>query len=394
MNRWRVAAGASIGLGVGWGPFFILSFGLFQKPIIAELHWTRAEFSLGFSLAAVIAALITTLIGALADRYGVKKVTLAGAIGFPVVLAAFGLVHSYGAYLACAAVMGVVGPWTSYPAYLPVLPIWFKRNLGAALSVASSGVGLGTAVAAITAGLFIAHLGWRDALAATAVLLLILGVTNVATMLPAHQTRAAAATPLPDLEGLSFQQAIRTGTFWKLSISFALVILVGVGVNFHFTALLTDRGMTPLHAAAIASLIGTSILIARLATGILLDYFPLRVIGPVLFIGQAVSALLLASGSHGAAPYIAACLVGFAMGGEGDLMPYAFTRQFGAKAYGKIYGFGFLFYNLGTLLGPLVLGEVFSRANSYTPGLAGFAALSATAALLIFFSGNARPAAR
>jgi len=399
ITRWQVAAGTSIGLAVGWGPFFVLSFGLFQKPIITELHWSRAEFSLGFSVATVIAALVTTAIGALADRYGVKKVTLAGTLVFPFVFASFSLMHSYGAYLVCAAVLGIVGPWTSYPAYLPILPIWFKRNLGAAFAIASSGIGIGTAAASILAGLLMAHFGWRSAIAAMAALLLVLGVTNVVLMLP-DQAAAGVTAPAANVQkfeidstGLSFRQAIRTGTFWKLSIGFALVTVVGIGVNFHFAALLTDRGFSPLHAAEVASLIGTSILFARLITGVLLDYFPLRVIAPAIIVGQAVSVLLLAGGWRGATPYVAACLTGITIGGEGNLMPYAFSHQFGVKAYGKIYGFAFLFFNLGTLAGPLLLGAVFAQEGTYAPGLVGFAGLSAAAAALIFFSGNARRSA-
>jgi len=391
MNRWRAAAGASIGLAVGWGPFFILSFGLFQKPIITELGWTRAEFSLGFSIATIIAAASSGMVGALVDKFGARRIAFVGTIAFPAVLAPLSLIHTYPEYLACAVMIGALGSWTSYPTYVPILPVWFKRNLGAAFAVASSGVGFGTAVASLCAGFFIVHLGWRAAIAVLPIPLVVVGLANTLALLPARSADQATELLLVTSTdaGLSFHDAIRTGVFWKLTISFALVILVGIGVDFHISALLTDRGFTTLHAAGVASLIGTSILVARLATGLLLDYLPFRILALVIFLGQATAALLLAGGWGGPAPYIAACLIGVAIGGEGDLMPYAFSKQFGAKAYGKIYGFGFSFYNLGTLLGPLLLGAVYGQANSYVPGLAGFAGLSVTAAILAYFSGNA-----
>jgi len=114
----------------------------------------------------------------------------------------------------------------------------------------------------------------------------------------------------------------------------------------------------------------------------------------VILLGQAVAVLLLAGGWSGAAPYLAACLIGIAIGGEGDLMPYAFSRHFGTKAYGKIYGFGFSFYNLGTLIGPLLLGIAYGHGASYGPGLIGFAGLSLTATALIYCSDDPLRASR
>jgi hypothetical protein len=127
---------------------------------------------------------------------------------------------------------------------------------------------------------------------------------------------------------------------------------------------------------------------------VLLDYLPARWVGLVLFSGQAVAVLILLSGAGGPAPYVVAALLGFATGGEGDLMPYVLSRRFGAPAYGRIYGTAFALFNLGTLIGPLAMGNAFARLGSYDPALMVFCGLSLTATALVFFSagGRASPA--
>jgi len=390
MRRWWVAVGCSIGLAVGFGPIFVFNFGLFQKPMIAELGWNRAQFSLGFSLATLSSAVLITQAGALIDRYGVRPTALAGSLLLPAALLAFSFVHGYPAFLLISAAMGLVGATTSYPGYVSALPAWFERHLGAALAIAVIGVGYGTALAGFFISHFIGDLGWRGAFRALAVAVLVVGLLNL-LVLVRDRPRSVHA---PDARGVEqgesrqvFRSALRSGLFWRLAIAFALVPVVSIGINFHLPAILTDQGYSALQVAAVIGVLGTAIMISRVAVGALLDYVPMRLVGSVLFGGQAAAVLLLLSDTGGTTPYLAAALLGAATGGEGDLMPYAWSKLFGSRAYGKIYSASFALFNVGTLLGPLLLGSGFEHFGSYRPVLIGFCALSLAATLLILTTG-------
>jgi MFS family permease len=386
MRRWLVAAGCSIGLAVGFGPIFVFSFGLFQKPMIAEFGWNRAEFSLGFSLATLCTALLITHVGGLIDRHGIRPVVTAGTLILPAALLAFSLVHSYPAFLLIAAAMGLVGATTSYPGYVSALPAWFERHLGVALSIAVIGVGYGTALAGFLISTFIRELGWRDAFRAMAAVVLTIGLLNVMFLI--RDRPRPARTPEDRVSEQRdsqqvFGSALRSGLYWRLAIAFALVPVVSIGINFHLPAILSDHGYTTMQVAGVIGVLGTAIMISRVAVGALLDYVPARIVGAVLFGGQAIAVLLLLGGSGGATPYIAAALLGAATGGEGDLMPYAWSKLYGTRAYGKIYGASFALFNIGTLLGPLLLGSGYERFGGYRQVLIGFCGLSLAATLLI-----------
>jgi nitrate/nitrite transporter NarK len=394
LRRWGVAAGCSIGLAIGFGPIFVYSFGLFQKPMIAEFGWTRAEFSLGFSLATLLTAMLNYFVGSLIDTHGARRVVFAGVLILPAVLVGFSVVNSYPGFLAVAVTMCLVGATTTYPAYLPLLPPWFKTRLGLAFSLAAAGVGYGAALASLITDIFIRNLGWRRAFVALAGVVLVVGLLNVLFLI---RDKPRDGTPQPKSAdtygdaGLSFAAAARSSRFWRLTVAFSIIPLVGIGINFHLAAMLTDRGFTAQEAAGVIAVTGTSILIGRLATGALLDYASARLVGLVLFAGQGVAVVILASGMGGAAPYIAAALLGMATGGEGDLMPYVLSRQFGGSAYGRIYGTSFAFFNIGTLLGPLLMGIGFSATGSYSIVLVGLACLSCVAAVLVYFTAPGRP---
>jgi MFS family permease len=386
MRRWLVAVGCSIGLAVSFGPIFVFSFGLFQKPMIAELGWNRAAFSLGFSLATLTTALLITYVGGLIDRHGTRPVVTAGCLFLPAGLLAFSYVHSYPAFLLISAGMGLVGATTSYPGYVSALPAWFERHLGVALSLAVTGVGYGTALAGLLISVFIRNLGWRDAFRALAAVVLVIGLLNIIVFIrdrPRADRSAKDQVTEQHESRQVFRTAMRSSLFWRLAIAFALVPIVSIGINFHLPAILSDHGYSTLQIAGVAGVLGGAILGSRLLVGALLDYVSARLVGAVLFGGQALGVLLLIMGVGHATPYIAAALLGAATGGEGDLMPYAWSKLFGTKAYGRIYSASFALFNVGTLLGPLLLGAGFERLGTYRPVLIGFSLLSLAAALLI-----------
>ena len=118
----------------------------------------------------------------------------------------------------------------------------------------------------------------------------------------------------------------------------------------------------------------------------MLDYVQMRYLALVFFGGQAIAALLLLSRAGGAAPWVAAILLGCAQGLDGDLMPYAMRRRFGKKDYAPIFATGYSFFNFAQTLGPLVLGLVYDRVGSYGPVLAVFPVLSLAAAALVYFT--------
>ena len=84
-------------------------------------------------------------------------------------------------------------------------------------------------------------------------------------------------------------------------------------------------------------------------------------------------------------------LVGFGVGAAGPsrdlLVRRAATAQFGAAAYGRVYGFVYSGLDIGLAISPLVFGPLLD-AGRYTAPLVGVAALQAAALLLALSVGS------
>ena len=151
----------------------------------------------------------------------------------------------------------------------------------------------------------------------------------------------------------------------------------------HFASILATRGVSNETAALAISLFGGSSLLGRFATGYLLDRFSASCVAILMFIGVAMGILASAGAAPGTLSLIAACLIGFDLGAETDLIPYMVSRYFGLSSFGEIYGYMFTTFPLGGAVGPFLIGCGFDFTGSYSLTLASFLAAILLSIILI-----------
>ena len=388
MRRWSVLAGSSIGMAVSVGPIFWLVLGLYLKPMTAEFGWSRTDFAVVFSSASVANALMLPVAGYLVDRYGPRRVILAGMTSLCLAVAGMSLVHSYPALIALACVVAVTGCTASYPAYLALPPQWFDKRLGLSLAIASSGIGVGGAIFPHIINASLAARGWRETFVVVAVIAFAIGIANWLLLIrentrpiPMEERRQLGVHEI--LPAVTFREAMRSGDFWMTSIGFGLVFLVTIGINFHFAALIGDRGGSAAEAASAVAALGLASLAGRLVTGALLDRVSVRAVAVIFFLGQAIGCALLFRGGSGTT-ILAAILLGAAQGAELDMLPYVVVRRFGKVAYAQIYGTAYAVLQIGQITSPIILATIFDRTGSYAVGLMLYPVLSLVALALVW----------
>jgi hypothetical protein len=92
----------------------------------------------------------------------------------------------------------------------------------------------------------------------------------------------------------------------------------------------------------------------------------------VFFAAPILGVVLLVVGAgSGVAPYVAAVLIGLALGAEMDLMAFIVSRYFGLKSFGEIFGYLFAIFSLGASVGPIAMGMSFDLTGSYDRGIIG-----------------------
>ena len=393
----RESSSAAVGEPASWRPILVLIgctiaitlnvVGIFNgtqtafiNPMSQEAGWSRAQVSLGLSLAMFALLVVNPFVGRFADRFGPRNVIAVGAPVLGIAVAALGWLPSvYPIYLLGCAIVGIAGALTFNPLYYALIAKWFDRRLGLALGTVSAGTGVGLMIAPIAAQALIADLGWRGAYAALGAFSTI--IVLALTFLLLRDGPKSASTGGEQGRKGAFAD-LKSVLFWRLAFVYCLAGLAINGTVIHLMPLITDRGISPEVAAGIAAVTGLGVFIARLGIGFILDYADAGLIGAVCFVVGALGIGLLITDIP--VPYLALAvfLMGVALGGEGDLLAFMARRAFGMQNYGvniSVLSSAFL---LGVLSGPPLNGLSYDQTGSYATAMIGFVVIMLVAAAL------------
>jgi MFS family permease len=385
-NPWWVVVGGVTGLFVCNGPVLNFTFGVFLKPIMADMGWDRATASFALSFGELLAALTVPLLGLLMDRWTIRRVALPGIVAFALGLLVMGLTpRSLAIFMILSGLTNIAGAVQTPLSYTKAITAWFDPRRGLALGIALAGVGLGGIFIPQIANYAIAQLGWRGAYVVLGILVLAIAFPAVALWVreprPGEGERptgsAAGAPP-----GLSAREAARTTPFWILAATFFFVAMALLGFSGHVVPLLTDRGLSPAAATATFGLFGLSTLCGRLISGYLIDRIFASYIATVFWLAPIAGFALLSTGT-GLFPAGGVVLLGLGLGTEVDLIAFMISRYLGLRAFGTLYGLFFMMFGLGGAIGRFLCGYFFDLFGSYNPALIGAAGSLIIAVVLV-----------
>ncbi len=396
-----VVIGCALGMGGGFAALYFSTLGIFLKPLAAEFGWGRAQTSAATVLAMLGMAVGAILVGRLIDRVGAKRV-LGASIALMASLTAM-MSQLQGQVVQVAALsfaIGLVGVATTPLGYMAVLTRWFAGRLGLALGVSMVGLGVGTVVFPMLAQALITQWGWRTAYMCLA--LAALGAGGIAWFMTfvLAGPQLAAQAPLPsyaqaatfDVQGDSLRQSLRQPRYWGVVGALFMVSAAGLGAAVHTAAFLTDSTITTRTAPQCAALSGLGVVLGRLIAGALMDMHSAAHVGATSFALGGIGLAIVASASPTLLPLLmlGAFLAGFAIGAEGDFIPFVVRHYFGMRSFGAIYGTLFGVYALGGVIGPVAFGLSYDRLGSYIPAFMAASAMCVTAALGTLFLGPYR----
>jgi MFS family permease len=392
---WFVVAAAFAITFVGFGSAY--TFSAFVDSLQRDFGASRGSVSLVFSLAGFLYFGLGILSGPLADRWGARRLAVAGMILIGLGLAAASLARSLTeVYVAYGLGVGL-GVGCSYVPVLGAVQRWFVRRRGFASGLAVSGIGVGTLVMPPFATFLIDALGWRSTYLVLGGLAAVLGV-GMALLIENDplgrglapdgdpvQPGAQAARPA----GASVRDAIGSWRFVGLYAA-CLTCSFGLFVPFvHLVPYALDHGVTPASAALLLGIIGAGSTAGRFFLGGLADRIGRRLALVAMFAGMA-AALVVWVGSTafwGLAGF--AFVYGVFYGGFVALLPTLVMDYFGGRNVGGIIGMLYTSVAFGTLIGPSAAGFAFDIGHSYTlPILASIGANIIAAAIM---AGTGRP---
>jgi MFS family permease len=397
-NPWLVVLGSTVGLTVSVAPLLFQSFGVFLKPIASEFGAKRASASLALTVGNLGLIAGTLFVGRLIDRWGARRVIAASTTLLSFATASFAFSHTLPLFIVLFGVAALCGSGQTVVPYAELLSAWFDSRRGLALGIAMAGIGLGAALLPQVAQWVLGHLGWRGAYIILAGVAFVAAQSAVVLFIRTPRDLATSPERTPSqrgLPGMSAREAVRSADFWLLAVSIFLVVMTTVGATVHLIPLLTDHGASSARATAALSVGGVTQIVGRVVGGYCVDRFHAPKVAAVFFAAPILGVLVLVTNTaNGVGPYVAAALIGLALGAEMDLMAFIVSRYFGLKAFGEIFGYLFAIFSLGASVGPVAMGMSFDLTGSYDRGIIGLGVSLAVAVFLVARLGAYRYPAR
>jgi MFS family permease len=285
---WVAASVAIAILSISYGAPLIVVVGL--KPITAALGGDRSVVALAAALVWVGTGAGGIPMGWLADRIGVRRTVMFGAVMTALGLAVSALGSVWALYLGHAVLIGFLGGGALYPPLLIHISRWFDRRRGAALALISSGQYVAGVVWPSAFQHMILWLGWQATmLAFIAPLALIVPLALL--LRPAPPPGHAAGNSFLTFRGTQ-ALGLRPKTVQALLCAASFLCCVPMAMpSSHLVAYCSDLGIAPAQGAAMLSVLLGSAFASRMLWGWLAD----RIGGlATVLAGSACQALAIA----------------------------------------------------------------------------------------------------
>ncbi|WP_322077680.1 MFS transporter [Burkholderia cepacia] len=420
---WYVVAAAFAVTFVGFGSAY--TFSAFVESLQRDFAASRGQISLVFSLAGFLYFGFGIVSGPLADRFGSRRLAVAGMLLTGAGLAAAGAAHTLlQVYVAYGLGVGF-GVGCAYVPAVGAVQRWFVRRRGFASGLAVAGIGVGTLVMPPLASTLIAQVGWRGAYFTLAVIAVAIGAgmslliendprgrgllpdgeaahepgggaqvaghgAGAPVSAAARRQPVAASAPA----GATVREAVMSRPFASLYAA-CLACSFGVFVPFvHLVPYALDHGVVPSTAVLLLGAIGVGSTAGRFFLGGLADRFGRRASLLAMFAGMAV-ALVAWAGAGTVATLAAFALVfGVFYGGWVAVLPAVVMDYFGGRNVSGIIGVLYTSVAFGTLIGPAAAGFIYDAGGGYLVPILASAAANAIAFAIVATTGRAPVAAR
>lgn len=245
---------------------------------------------------------------------------------------------------------------------------WMEQNRGMAFGIANAGASAaGIVLAPITAMLIASH-GWRGAFTVLGVVALVMTavIWKLAIEHPPRAPGADGANDAHQTPVLPLWQAFRNPNVWLIGLTGGIAIMASTAFLAHVFAFGADRGLTPVHAAYIASSFAAGGVVGKLLFGKLSDWIGPRASFNIALASSAAAFFTLSLISNYLA--IAAVCFWLAMGSSGTLPLINATVAcvFGARIFGTVMGAIWPVVQIPALLGPMLVALIFDATGGYS----------------------------
>lgn len=329
--------------------------GPFMIPMIEDMGWTRAEYTIPRTIGQVVMAATGFIIGSHVDRLGARPFMLVGLAVLSASLYALGEITSLWQWIVLNGLILTLGASLLGNLVVNVtLAKWFVDFRGRAVALAAMGVSFAGVLLTPLITWVIDHLGWREAwqLMSVGVVALMIPVALVIRRAPedhgwhpdghsdADIAGGMGARALQDFNSsMTRAQAIRTPTFYYLVVAFGLFVITIQVVLLQTVPFMTDNGYDRTTAAFMITLASVPALFSKPIWGWLIDSAKPRPLAASSAAFTATSLVIIvwaANAGNLTMVYAGFVLLGFGWGGMIPLQEVIWASFFGRRYLGAV----------------------------------------------------------
>ena len=341
-----------------WGLSYYYDF------IVQQFGWSRAQVTSGNALSKlVVGPLFGFFAGWLVDRFGPRRLMMAGVLMAGTALIGLGSISSLGMFYffyffnALGYVCG--GPLPNQV----LLTRSFEKSRGKAMGIAYLGIGLGGATVPWLSHFLVEHLGWQAALRTLGFLVIVIAFP-LAFFLKEPPTLERPAA----IERISLlSSAFRRAPFYLLLVGSMCSIAAVSGTQQNLKLFLTlDMHYGQGQAARLLSLVLASSMVGRLLMGWLADRFPKKYIMLLIYMLVACAIPFLLVSRLPILLYAFAILFGVGLGGDYMIIPLLAAELFDAQMLGRVLGVSLTTDGVAEGVAPWIVGHIRDFSGSYS----------------------------
>ena len=367
------------------------AFSLLFPPILEEFSWQRGATAGAFSFGFLVTAVLSPLLGKLMDRFGPRLVIELGVafMGAGLLLASL-VAQPWHLYATLGVLVGAGSVCLGYTGQALFLPNWFVRRRGLAMSIAYSGVGVGSILLLPAVQAFIDRAGWRStciAMGITVLLLLAplnlllrkrpedLGLTPDGDRSAPADSTGVHAENVVDKAWAAVEwtlgRAVRTPRFWWIASGYACAMFAWYAVQVHQTKYLTEIGFSAQYAAWALGFVSLVAIPGQIALGHVSDRVGREwvwMVGNVGFALCYVALLVMEAMPTPALLWLMVLAQGFLGYGLTSVVAAIPAEIFQGRHFGAIFGTLMGAAIAGGAIGPWATGLAYDLTGTYAPG--------------------------
>ncbi len=368
----------------------IVGFALYGLPFFydfweRDFGWSRSFITSGNAFSKIIVApLFGYLAGWIIDRYGPRRMMLAGSVIAGAALIGLGTMSAvwmfYFFYFFNAVGYVFGGP---LPCQV-LISRWFDKNRGKAMGIAYLGIGTGGVLVPHISSTLAGQAGWHNALIILGILIILISFPMAFFIREKKIFREGSSQEKREM--IPASEILRSRNFYLLALGSMCSIAAVGGANQHLKLYLHDLGFSQSRAATVISLVLFASLAGRLIMGWLADLFSRKYVMILIYLIIAASIPLLLLPDFSGRLIIFAVLFGLGLGGDYMIIPLMAGDLFGVRALGRVMGIILVADGIAEATGPMLVGTIYDHAGkTYSPGFIILIAIALLGAVLVSF---------